>query len=85
MRGFIVVIACVLAYPLSTSAEVTSVTIISRTLLAGGQSFGATGSYERLVGRIEFALDRPILTTSESWTSLMRDVMPMGGSTFLPI
>ena len=57
MRGFIVVIVCLLAHPLSTSAEVTSVTIISRTLLAGGQSFGATGSYERLVGRIEFALD----------------------------
>ena len=57
MRGFIVVTVCLLAHPLSTSAEVTSVTITSRTLLAGGQSFGATGSYERLVGRIEFALD----------------------------
>ena len=57
MRGFIVVISCLLAHPLSTSAEVTSVTIISRTLLADGKSFGATGSYERLVGRIEFALD----------------------------
>ena len=29
----------------------------SRTTVAGGQSFGATGPYERLVGRIEFALD----------------------------
>ena len=57
MRGFIVVIVCLLAHPLSTSAEVTSVTISSRTILAGGQPFGSTGSYERLVGRIEFALD----------------------------
>ena len=29
----------------------------SRTSVAGGQSFGATGPYEKLVGRIEFALD----------------------------
>src|SRR5262245_25767977 len=49
-------LACLL-YPRSTSAEVTSVTITSRTILAGGQSFGSTGPYERLVGRIEFALD----------------------------
>ncbi len=35
----------------------TSVTVTSRTTVAGGQSFGATGPYERLVGRIEFALD----------------------------
>ena len=46
-----------LAQPLSTSAEVTSVTITSRTIVADGQSFGSTGPYERLVGRIEFALD----------------------------
>src|SRR5262245_1842120 len=57
MRGFIVVVLCLLVHPCSTFAEVTSVTITSRTLLAGGQSFGSTGPYERLVGRIEFALD----------------------------
>src|SRR5512138_1456251 len=57
MRGSIVVIVCPLVHPYSTFAEVTSVIITSRTLLAGGQSFGSTGPYERLVGRIEFALD----------------------------
>lgn len=57
MRGFIVVIVCLLAHPLSTSAEVTSVTITSQSVVAGGQSFGSTGLYERLVGRIEFALN----------------------------
>jgi Alpha/beta hydrolase domain len=57
MRGYVFVALCVLVHPLSTFAEVTSVTITSRTLLAGGQSFGSTGPYERLVGRIEFALD----------------------------
>ena len=57
MRGSIFVVLCLLVHPLSTFAEVTSVTVTSRTLVAGGQSFGTTGPYERLVGRIEFALD----------------------------
>lgn len=57
MRGFIFVVLCLLVHLFSTSAEVTSVTITSRTILAGGQSFGSTGSYERLVGPIGFALD----------------------------
>lgn len=46
-----------LAYPLSASAEVTQVVVTSRAVVAGGQSFGSTGPYEKLVGRIEFALD----------------------------
>src|SRR5688572_21568325 len=57
MRGFIGAVLCLLIYPCSTIAEVTSVTVTSRTTVAHGQSFGATGPYERLVGRIEFALD----------------------------
>ena len=57
MRLCLFALCCVLAPPLSTSAEVTNVTVTSRTIVAGGQSFGATGPYERLVGRIEFALD----------------------------
>ena len=38
-------------------AEVTRVTIASRSAVADGQPFGATGSYEKLTGTIEFALD----------------------------
>ncbi len=57
MRGFIFVVLFLLAHARSASAEVTAVTVTSRTTVAGGQSFGTTGSYERLVGRIEFALD----------------------------
>ncbi|MEO5819620.1 MAG: hypothetical protein ABIT71_03885, partial [Vicinamibacteraceae bacterium] len=57
MRGFIFVVLCLLVQPRSTSADVTSVTVTSRTTVAGGQAFGATGAYERLVGRIAFALD----------------------------
>src|SRR3954470_6973385 len=41
----------------SLRAEVTRVTIASRTVVAGGQSFGPTGPYEKLTGTIEFALD----------------------------
>ena len=48
---------CLLAQPPSTSAEVTRVTVTSRTTVADGQSFGSTGAYEWLVGRIDFALD----------------------------
>ena len=57
MRGFIFVFLCLFVHPCSTFAEVTNVTVTSRTTVAGGQSFGTTGPYERLVGRIEFALD----------------------------
>ena len=57
MRGIIVVVLCLLVHPRPTSAEVTGVTLTSRTTVAGGQSFGNAGPYERLIGRVEFALD----------------------------
>lgn len=41
----------------TVSGEVTSVRIVSRDVVAGGQVFGRVGAYERLVGEIEFALD----------------------------
>jgi hypothetical protein len=55
-RGSIAIF-CLLVHPFLASAEVANVTIASRAIVAGGQSFGATGPYEKLVGRIEFALD----------------------------
>lgn len=48
---------CLVAQATSAAAEVTNVTVTSRTVIADGQPFGATGPYERLTGRIEFALD----------------------------
>ena len=57
MRNSFLALSCVLLLPLTTSAEVTSVTVTSQTIVADGQSFGSTGPYERLVGRVEFALD----------------------------
>ena len=45
-------------FPFPTAfAEVTRVAVSSRGVVAGGQAFGQTGPYERIVGRIEFALD----------------------------
>jgi hypothetical protein len=38
-------------------AEVTRVSILSRAVIANGQAFGNAGPYEKLTGRIEFALD----------------------------
>jgi len=49
----------VFGVPGSASADVTKVTIAAKTVVADGQSFGATGPYEKLTGTIEFALDQP--------------------------
>src|SRR5687767_8090553 len=49
-------VCCALA-PARGFAEVTKVTITTRTAVANGQAFGSTGAYEKLVGTIEFALD----------------------------
>ena len=57
MRFAILATLSVLVHPLSTAAEVTNVTISQRAEVAGGAAFGAAGAYEKLVGRIEFALD----------------------------
>ena len=57
MRFAILATLSVLVHPLSTAAEVTNVTISQRAEVAGGAAFGAAGWYEKLVGRIEFALD----------------------------
>jgi hypothetical protein len=43
--------------PCSVFAEVTKVTITARTPVADGHPFGNTGTYEKLTGTIEFALD----------------------------
>lgn len=55
-RGVLVML-CLLVRATTISAEVTAVTITSQSVVAGGQSFGSTGPYQRLVGRIGFALD----------------------------
>ncbi len=52
------VAACaLLLLPASGSAEVSRVEIVSRGALLGGRSFGPTGSYERIIGRVYFSID----------------------------
>ena len=41
----------------SAQAEVTRIEIASRTDVLGGKPFGAAGSYEKIVGKVFFALD----------------------------
>jgi hypothetical protein len=48
---------CTLLVSTNAHAEVTKVTIASRTVVAGGQAFGQAGPYEKLTGTIEFAID----------------------------
>jgi uncharacterized protein (DUF305 family) len=57
MRTVTALVLVGLVAPPYASAEVTGVTIASRAVVAGGQSFGRTGPYEKLAGTIEFALD----------------------------
>ena len=57
MRLHLLVAAILLATPPLVTAEVTRVDISSRAAVAGGQSFGAVGPYEKLAGSISFALD----------------------------
>jgi len=49
--------AFALVVPSDVRAEVTKVTIANRTVVAGGQTFGQVGPYEKLTGTIEFAVD----------------------------
>ncbi len=56
MTRFLVIFCCAIC-PFAISAEVTNVTITSRAAVAAGKSFGSTGPYEKLAGRVEFALD----------------------------
>ena len=57
VRRLLAFVVCALVWPLDTHAEVTTVTIAHRAVVAGGQAFGQVGPYEKLTGTIEFALD----------------------------
>src|SRR5262245_60090958 len=56
-RSLISSIALALLVPLVANAEVSKVTIATRSDVADGQAFGSTGRYEKLTGTIEFTLD----------------------------
>jgi len=56
-RWLCIVSLCLLSLVPAADAEVTNVTIASRSVVANGKMFGTIGTYEKLIGRIEFALD----------------------------
>lgn len=56
-RVLLSAIVCCVAWPVSAFAELTNVKVTARTVVADGQAFGSTGPYEKLIGRMEFALD----------------------------
>jgi len=56
-RTLAVASVCLALHPVWAAAEVTKVVITSQGIVAGGHEFGTTGAYEKLQGRIEFALD----------------------------
>ena len=57
MRSIATLLLLVLGLAPSAAAEVTRVSITSRQIVADGASFGNAGPYEKLTGRIQFALD----------------------------
>jgi hypothetical protein len=57
MKRIISLLITALLIPTVARAELTKVTIVTRTPVANGQSFGTTGPYEKLKGTIEFSLD----------------------------
>ena len=56
-RGLFLSIALVAALTQPAWADVTRVTIASRTVVANGQWFGAAGPYEKIAGTVFFELD----------------------------
>jgi hypothetical protein len=71
IRSVLRSLLCICLLPSLSAAEVTNVTITSRAVVANGAPFGATGAYEKLIGRIEFALD-PRKAPNKAITDLSR-------------
>src|SRR5450631_4426009 len=55
--SLIAVTVCVAFAPATMRAEVTRVEISTKQDVLGGKSFGTVGTYEKLVGKIYFAID----------------------------
>ncbi len=57
MLRFIVTLICALGVPSIATAEVVRLRVERREVVLGGKAFGAAGAYEKLVGKVDFALD----------------------------
>src|SRR6476469_4296098 len=57
MRRVVVAVAMLVLVASAADARVVRLRIERRELILSGRAFGAAGSYEKLVGRVDFALD----------------------------
>ena len=57
MPRLITVVLCALLLPSLAAAEVVRLRIERREVVLSGKAFGAAGPYEKLVGKVDFALD----------------------------
>ncbi|WLD12279.1 alpha/beta hydrolase domain-containing protein [Planctellipticum variicoloris] len=59
VRGPVTILALAagLLLPLTAAGEVVRFEILERAPLAGGKAYGATGAYERITGRVYYAVD----------------------------
>src|SRR5262245_66424241 len=55
--GCALIAAAVACWSYGAQAEVTRIEIASRTDVLGGKPFGASGAYEKIVGRVFFSVD----------------------------
>src|SRR5712691_459003 len=56
-RAALIAVLALLLVPALVSAEVSRVEITARRDVAGGRSFGSTGPYEQIVGKLYFTID----------------------------
>lgn len=63
-------LACFSLSPQPVFAEVTRFEIVERSPLAGGKDYGATGPYERITGRVYYAVD-PVLPQNRQVVDLL--------------
>src|SRR5687768_18309748 len=57
MRGLLIVAAIGVCVPPVAEADVTRLQIDRREIVLNGRPFGAAGPYEKLSGKVHFALD----------------------------
>jgi hypothetical protein len=78
MRIFASAVAILLALGMPVSAELTRIDGTSRTDVLGGKEFGAGGRYEKIVGKVVFAVDLDNPPTAQSSISTRRSATLRG-------
>ena len=69
MKLLVAILTAAILFPAGASGEVKRLRIERREVILNGQAFGAAGPYEKLVGKVDFALD-PTLPQNRSIVDL---------------